>query len=140
MLPAPSTVLVLWAFHLTMSQSLFATLGADWWGLVQAIKQCNSVEEGHLPQLLNFLANFYINLHLDLGRLAVWAPCLLVLPVTTDCAHPPLLLWALLCIVPSLPAVEALDLVWVAVHKDQHFYWSMDAWDVLCSDWAFTLT
>ena len=82
MLPTPSTVLILWAFHLTMSRLLFTTLGIDWWGPVQAIKQCNMVKEGHCPQFLDLLANLYLHLHLNLGRLMVWATCLFVPPVT----------------------------------------------------------
>ena len=129
MLPALPTVLILQTLHLTMPGLLLATLGADWWGPVQGIKQHNLIEEGHLPQFLDIFADLYLNLYFNLGRLMVGAACLLFLPVTTYGACLSLLLWALLCLVSLLPAAETLDLVWMAIHKDWHFYWSMDAWD-----------
>ena len=76
-----------------MSWLLLATLGADWWGPVRAIEQGDPVEEGHLAQLLDILANLYLNLYLYLGGLSVWATCLLMFPVTTYGTGPPLLLW-----------------------------------------------
>ena len=96
---------------------------------MRAIEQGNPVEEGHLAQLLDFLANLYLYLYLYLylGRSSVGAACLLVLPVTTYGTGPLLLPWALLRFMTPLPATEALDLAWMAVHKDRHFYRSMGA-------------
>ena len=108
-----------------MSWLLLATLGADWWSPVWAIEQCDPVKEGHLSQLLDFLANLYLNLNLYLGRFSVGATCLLMLPVTAYGAGPLLLLWAFLRLMTPLPATEALDLVWVAIHEDWHFYRSV---------------
>ena len=129
MLLAPSAILILQALHLTMSRLLFPTFGANWWGPVQAIKQHNSIKEGHLPQLLDILVDLYLNLYFYLGRSLVGAACLLVLPVTIEGAHLPLPLWALLHLVSLLPTAETFDLVWVTIHKDWHFYWSVDLWD-----------
>ena len=86
---------------------------------MRAIKQSDPVEEGHLAQLLDLLADFDLNLYFDLGRSTVWATCLLMLPVTTYGAGLLPLPWALLCLVSSLPAAEALDLAWVAIHEDR---------------------
>ena len=90
---------------------------------MRAIEQGDSVEEGHLTQLLDFLANLNFDLHLDLGGSAVRATCLLMLPVATFGTG--LLSWALLRFVSPLPATEALDLAWVAIHEDRHFYRSV---------------
>ena len=124
-LSAPSTVLVPWALHLSMSWLLLATFGADWWSPVWAIEQGDPVKEGHLAQLLDLLANLYLYLYLYLGRPSVGATCLLMLPVTTYGTSLPLLRWAFLCLMAPLPATEALDLAWVAIHEDRHFYRSM---------------
>ena len=86
---------------------------------MRAIKQSDPVEEGHLAQLLDLLADFDLNLYFDLGRLTVRATCLLMLPVTTYGAGLLPLPWALLRLVSSLPAAEALDLAWVAIHEDR---------------------
>ena len=101
---------------------LLATLGADWWGPVRAIEQSDPVEEGHLTQFLDLLANLYLYLYLHLSRFSVGASCLLVLLVTTYGAGPSLLLFAVLRLMAPLPATEALDLAWVAIHKDRQFY------------------
>ena len=122
---APSTVLIPWALHLAMPWLLLATFGADWWGPVRAIEQCDPVEKGHLTQFLDFLANLHLHLYLYLGGFAVRTTHLLVLPVATYGTGPPLLLWAFLCFMTLLPATEALDLTWVAVHEDRHFHWSV---------------
>ena len=90
-----------------------------------AIEQCDSFEEGHLPQLLGFLANLYLNLYLYLGRFLVGATCLFMLPVAAYSAGPLLLPWAFLRLMTPLPATEALDLAWVAIHEDRHFYRSV---------------
>ena len=105
---------------------LLAAFGANWWSPVRAIKQGDSVEKGHLTQFLDLLANLYLYLYLYLRRFSVRATCLLVLPVTTYSAGLPLLLWALLRLMALPPATEAFDLAWVAIHKDRHFYRSMD--------------
>ena len=128
-LPTPPAILVPRAFHLTVSWLLLATFGANWWCPVRAIKQCDPVEEGHLAQLLDLLADFDLNLHFDLGRSTVRATCLFVLPVTTYGAGLLPLPWAFLRLVSSLPAVEALNLAWVAIHKDWEFYRSMGTRD-----------
>ena len=102
-----------------MAWLLLAALGADWWCPVRAVQQGDPVEEGHLAQLLNLLVDFNLDLYFDLGRSTVWATCLFVLPVTTYGAGllpPP---WAFLRLVSSLPAAEALDLAWMAVHEDR---------------------
>ena len=125
MLPAPPTVLILRALHLTVTWLLFATFGADWWGPVRVIEQDNPVKEGHLTQFLDFLTNLHLYLYLNFGGSAVGAPCLLVLPVAAYGACLPLLLWALLRLMSLLPATEALDLAWVAIHEDRHFYRSV---------------
>ena len=88
---------------------------------MRAIKQCDSVEEGHLTQFLDFLANLY----LYLGGPAVGATCLFMFPVTTYGTGLLLLPWAFLRLMAPLPAMEALDLAWVAIHEDRHFYWSV---------------
>ena len=110
-----------------MPRLLFAAFGANWWSPVRAIEQCNSVKEGHLTQFLDFLANLYLYLYLHLGESSVGATCLLMFPVTAQGTGPPLLLWAFLRLMAPLPATEALDLAWVAVHEDWHFYRSMGA-------------
>ena len=86
---------------------------------MRAIKQCDPVEEGHLAQLLDLLADFDLNLYFDLGRSSVRTTCLLMLPVTTYGAGLLLPPCALLRLVSSLPAAEALDLAWVAIHEDR---------------------
>ena len=108
-----------------MSWLLLTTLGADWWSPVRAIEQCDPVKEGHLSQLLDFLADLYLNLYLYLGRFSVRATCLLVLPVTAYGTGPFLPPWAFLHLMTPLPATEALDLAWMAIHEDQHFYRSV---------------
>ena len=86
---------------------------------MRAIKQSDPVEEGHLAQLLNLLADLDLDLHFDLGRSTVWTTCLLVLPVTTYGAGLLPLPWAFLRLVSSLPAAEALDLARMAIHEDR---------------------
>ena len=108
-----------------MSWLLLTTFGADWWSPVRAIEQGDPVKEGHLAQLLDFLANLYLYLYLYLGGPSVGATCLLMFPVTTYGAGLPLLCWTFLRLMAPLPAMEALDLAWVAIHEDQHFYRSM---------------
>ena len=96
---------------------------------MRAIEQCDPVEKGHLTQFLDFLANFNLHLYLYLGRLTVRATCLLVLPVATYGTGSPLPSWAFLCLMTPLPATEALDLTWVAVHENRHFHWSVGMGD-----------
>ena len=108
-----------------MSWLLFATFGADWGSPLRAIEQGDPVEEGHLAQLLYLLANLYLYLYLYLGGPSVGAACLLMFPVTTYGARLPLLRWTFLRLVAPLPATEALDLAWVSIHEDRHFYRSM---------------
>ena len=93
---------------------------------MRAIEQSDPVEEGHLTQFLDLLANLYLYLYLHLRRFSVGASCLLVLPVTTYGAGPSLLRLAFLRLMAPLPATEALDLAWVAIHEDRPFYRSMD--------------
>ena len=116
---APPAILISRAFHLTVAWLLLAALGANWWCPVRAIEQRDPVEEGHLTQLLNLLADVDLNLYFDLGRSMVRATCLFMLPVTTYGAGLLPLLWALLRLVSSLPATEALDLARVAIHEDR---------------------
>ena len=104
---------------------LLAAFGANWWSPVRAIKQCDPVEEGHLTQILNILANLYLHLYLYLGRPSVGATCLFMFPVTTYGTGLLLLPWAFLRLMAPLPATEALDLAWMAIHEDRHFYRSM---------------
>ena len=104
---------------------LLATFGADWWSPVRAIEQGDPVKEGHLAQLLDLFANLYLYLYLYLGGPSVGATCLLMFPVTTYGTGLPLLRWTFLRLMAPLPATEALDLAWVAIHKDRHFYRSM---------------
>ena len=92
---------------------------------MRAIKQCDSVEEGHLTQFLDFLVDLYLYLYLDLGGPSVGATCLFMFPVTTYGTGLRLLLWAFLRLMALLPATEALDLAWVAIHEDRHFYRSV---------------
>ena len=106
---------------------LLATFGANWWGPVWAIKQRDSVKEGHLTQFLNVLANLYLYLYLYLGGPSVGATCLFMFPVTTYGTGLPFPPWAFQCLIAPLPATEALDLVWVAIHEDRHFYRSVGA-------------
>ena len=94
---------------------------------MRAIEQCDPIEEGHLAQLLDLLANLYLYLYLNLSRLSVGTTCLLMFPVTTDSTSPWLLLLALLRFMAPLPATEAFDLTWVTIHEDRHFYWSVYA-------------
>ena len=94
-----------------------------------AIEQGNPIEEGHLTQFLDVLANLHLYLYLDFGGLVVGAPCLLMLPVAAYSAHLPLSLWAFLRLMSPLPAAETFDLAWVAIHKDRHFYQSMNTGD-----------
>ena len=102
-----------------MAWLLLATLGADWRCPVRAVQQGNPVEEGHLAQLLDLLADFDLDLHFDLGRSTIRTTCLFVLPITTYGAGLLPLPWALLRLVSSLPAAEALDLARMAVHEDR---------------------
>ena len=104
---------------------LFATFGANWWGPVRAVEQCDPVKEGHLTQFLDILANLYLYLYLHLGGPSVGATCLLMFPVTTYGTGSPLPLRAFLRLMAPLPATEALDLAWVAIHEDWHFYRSV---------------
>ena len=104
---------------------LLATFGADWWSPVRTIEQCDPVKEGHLTQFLDLLADLYLYFYLYLGRSSVGAACLLVLPVTTYGTGSLLLPWALLRFMAPLPATEALDLAWVTIHEDRHFYRSV---------------
>ena len=129
MLPAPPAVLILRALHLTVAWLLFATFGTNWWGPVRAIEQGNFVKEGHLTQFLNVLTKLHLHLYLNFGGLTVGASCLLMLPVTTYGACLPLLLWAILRLMSPLPAAETFDLAQVAIHKDWHFYRSVDTRD-----------
>ena len=94
---------------------------------MRAIEQGDPVEEGHLAQLLDLLVNLYLYLYLYLylGGPPVGATCLLMFPVTTYGTGLHLLRWTLLRLMAPLPATEALDLAWVAIHEDQHFYRSM---------------
>ena len=92
---------------------------------MRAIKQRDSVEEGHLTQFLDVLADLYLYLYLDLGGLSVGVTCLFMFPVTTYGTGLRLLPWAFLCLMAPLPATEAFDLAWVAIHEDQHFYRSV---------------
>ena len=92
---------------------------------MRAIEQGDPVEEGHLAQLLDLLANLHLYLYLYLGGLSVGATCLFMFPVTTYGTGLLLLLWAFLRLMAPLPATEALDLAWVAIHEDRHFYWSV---------------
>ena len=92
---------------------------------MRPIEQGDPVKEGHLAQLLNFLANLYLNLYLYLGGFSVGATCLLVFPVTTYGTGPLLLSWTFLRLMAPLPATEALDLAWMTIHEDRHFYRSM---------------
>ena len=96
---------------------------------MRAIKQGDPVEEGHLAQLLDLLADFDLDLYLDLGGSTVRTTCLLVLPVTTYGTGLLLLPRAFLRLVSPLPATEALDLARMAVHEDRHFYRSVSAGD-----------
>ena len=96
---------------------------------MRAIEQGDPVEEGHLAQLLDFLADFDLDLYFDLGRSTVRATPLLVLLVTAYGAR---LSSALLRFVPPLPAAEALDLPRVAIHEDRHFYRSVGAGSEWC--------
>ena len=52
-----------------------------------------------------------------------------MLSVTTYGASLLLLPWAFLRLMSLLPAAETLDLAWVAIHEDRHFYWSVDTRD-----------
>ena len=115
-----------------MTWLLFTALGANQWGPLWLIKQHNPVKEGHLALLLNLHMNLLLYLYLDLGRSAVWAPCLLVFSVSAQWASPWLLGLALLHLVSPLSTAEALDLTWVTIHKDWHFYWSVQAWGEWC--------
>ena len=94
---------------------------------MQAIKQCNSVKEGHFTQFLDVLANLYLYLYLYLGGPSVGATCLFMFPVTTYSTGLPFLQWAFLRLMAPLPATEALDLAWVAIYEDRHFYRSVGA-------------
>ena len=128
-LPAPPAIFIARAFHLVVAWLLLATLGANWWCPVRAIEQGDPVKEGHLAQLLDFLADFYLDLYFDLGRSTIRATPLLVLLVTAYGAR---LSSALLRFVPPLPAAEAFDLPWVAIHEDRHFYRPVGAGDEWC--------
>ena len=108
-----------------MSWLLLATFGADWWSPVRAIEQGDPVEEGHLAQLLDILANLY--LYLYLGGPSVGATCLLMFPVTTYGTGPCFLRCTFLRLMAPLPATEAFDLARMAIHEDRHFYRSMGA-------------
>ena len=131
-LPTPPAILVPWALYLCVPWLLLATFGAYWRGPVRAIEQSDPVEEGHLAQLLDLLANLDLDLDLDLGRSAIRTTCLLVLPVTTYGAGLLLLPWTLLRLVPSLPAAEALDLARMAVHENREFYRSVSTGNEWC--------
>ena len=96
---------------------------------MRAIKQCNSVKEGHLTQFLDVFADLYLHLYLYLGWFPVRATCLFMFPITTYGAGPCLLPWAILRLMAPLPATEALDLAWVTIHEDWHFYRSVETGD-----------
>ena len=131
-LPTPPTILVSWALHFCVPWLLLATFGAYWRGPVRAIEQGDSVEEGHLTQLLDIFANFDLDLYFNLGRSTIRATCLFMLPVTAYGTGLCLLLWAVLRLMAPLPATEALDLAWVAVHENRHFYRSVGAGNEWC--------
>ena len=112
-----------------MPRLLLAAFGANWWSPVRAIKQGDPVEEGHLTQLLNFLVNLYLYFYLYLGRPSVGATCLFMFPVTAYGTGFLPLPCALLRLMAPLPATEALDLAWMAIHEDRHFYRSVGTRD-----------
>ena len=132
LLPAPPAILVTGALHLPVTRLLLTTLGADRWGPLGAIEQCNSIEEGHPTQILDLYSCLLLHFYLHLDRFAVGATRLLVLPISTDGALPRLLGFALMRLVPPLPAAEAPDLAWVTIHEDRHFYRSSGAWGERC--------
>ena len=94
---------------------------------MRAIEQGDPIKKGHLAEFFDLLADFDLDLYLDLGGSAVRAPCLLVRPVTTYGAGLLLLPRAFLRLVSPLPATEALDLARMAIHEDRSFYRSMSA-------------
>ena len=132
MLPAPPTVLIAGALHLPVTRLLLATLGANRWGPLGAIEQCDPIEEGHLAHLLDLHSRLLLYFYLHLDRFTVGAPSLLVFPVPTKGALPRLLGFALMRFVPPLSTAEAPDLARVPIHEDWHFCWSSDAWDERC--------
>ena len=132
MLPAPCTVFIMWALHLTMTQLLLTTFGADWWGPLWTIEQCDLIEESQLAQLLDLHVSLLLHFYLDLRRSVVWASCLLVLLIPTQRALPRLPGLAFLHLVSLLSTAETLDLAWMTIHEDQHFYWSVNVWGEWC--------
>ena len=126
---APPAILISRALHLVVAWLLLATLGANWWCPVRAIEQGDPIEEGHLTQLLDFLANLNLDLYFDLGRSTIRAAPLLVILVTAYGAG---FSSALLRFVPPLLAAETFDLPRVAIHKDRLLYRSVGAGDEWC--------
>ena len=96
---------------------------------MRAIEQGDPVKEGHLAQLLDFLANLDLDLYFDLRRSTIRATPLFVLLVTAYGARLPS---AFLRFVPLFPAAEASDLPRVAIHEDRHFYRSAVAGNEWC--------
>ena len=132
LLPAPPAILVTGALHLPVTRLLLTTLGADRWGPLGAIEQCNSIEEGHPTQILDLYSRLLLHFYLHLNRFAVGASSLLVLPVPTKRALPRLLGFTLMCLVPPLSTAEAPDLARVTIHEDWHFCRSSGTWDERC--------
>ena len=132
LLPTPPTVLITGAFHLPMTWLLLTALGADRWGPLGAVEQCDPIEERHLTQLLDVYSHLFLYFYLNLNRFTVGAPSLLVLPVPTEGAFPRLFGFVLMRLMSPLPAAETPDLAQVTIHEDRHFCWSSGAWDERC--------
>ena len=115
-----------------MARLLFATFGANGWGPLRVIEQRNSIEEGHLAHVPNLYSCLLLHFYLNLNRLMVGAPSLLVFSVPTKGTLPWLLGFALVRLMSLLPAAETSDLMQVPIHEDRHFYQSPNVWSEGC--------
>ena len=115
-----------------MTWLLLTALGADRWGPLGTIEQCDPIEEGHLAHILDLYPRLLLYFYLYLNRFMVGAPSLLVLSVPAEGTLPLPFGSALMRLVPPLSTAEALDLAWVTIHEDWHFCWSSDTWDEGC--------
>ena len=115
-----------------MARLLFATLWANRRGPLGSVEQRNPIEEGHLAHFVDLHAYFLLYLYLNPSLFTVGASRLLVLPIPTEGA--PLLLpgLALVCLMSPLSTAETLDLAWVTIHEDWHFYRSSSTRDEGC--------
>ena len=110
-----------------MTRLLFATFWANRRGPLGSVEQRNSIEKGHLAHFIDLHAYFLLHFYLNLRWFTVGASRLLVLPIPTESALLLLPGSTLVRLMSPFPTAETLDLAWVSIHEDWHFYQSSSA-------------